>query len=722
MDRKAASRDGPAGTARVTDAAGMAAGLDALFRPGSVAVIGASADPAKIGGRPVDFLKRAGFRGRILPVNPRSPEIQGLPAFASLDDVPGPVDQAIVAVPAAMVAGAVEACARKGVRAVVTFSAGFGETGEEGRRAQEALAARCRAAGMRLLGPNSLGLINPGDGVLSTFSASIGPHWPRPGRIAVASQSGAVATYCYTLLADRGAGISHLVCTGNEAEIDVSACIAWLAEDPATEVILAYLEGCRDGARLRAALRHARARGKRVVAMKVGVSELGAAATASHTGTLAGSDAGYRAAFEEAGVWRAASLSEAADVAAACVAGRSLPKGRRVGVVTTSGGAGAFLADAAAAEGMELPALPGEAQAAIRALLPFAAPRNPVDCTAQVANDRSLLPRMLGIMLEAGRFDLLIAYLGFMGERPDAMERTMPDLRALRDAHPGTRFVLCMRSTREVREALLAEGFPTVVEPAEAMRIAAALAWLGEREEAAPGAPGVVPAAAPLPGPEALDEAECRRILAEAGIPFVPQRVAATAEEAAGAAAALGFPVALKVLSPDIAHKSDVGGVRLGLRDAGEVRAALAAMMAEVREKAGPGARIGGAIVSPMVTGGVETVLGVTRDPVFGPLVMFGLGGVFLETFKDVAFRIAPVDRATALGMIRSVKGRALLEGARRRPPVDLAALAEAIVALSRFAAAQGEALESAEVNPFIALPAGGVGVDAVILPRRAPA
>ena len=693
----------------------MAAGLEFIFRPQSVAVIGASADPTKIGGRPVDYLKRGGFRGRILPVNPNQREVQGLPAYASLDAVPGVVDQAVIAVPAAMVPGAIEACVRKGVRAVVAFSAGFGEVGEAGRAMQEEAAARCREASIRLLGPNALGVMNPADGVLVTFSASVGPHWPRPGRIAVASQSGAMGTYCYTLLEDRGSGISHLVTTGNEADIDVAACIAWLADDPATAVILAYLEGCRDGGRLRAALRHAAARGKRVVAMKVGVSEIGGAATVSHTGTLAGSDAGYQAAFEEAGVWRAASLSEAADVAAAAAAG-PVPRGRRVGVITVSGGAGAFLADAAATERMELPPLPDEAQAAIRALVPFAGPRNPVDSTAQIANDRTLLNRMLRIMLEAGRFDVLIAFLGFTGENPARIAELMPELEALRAAHPRTLFVLSMRCSRALRGELLDKGFAAVEEPADAMRVASALAWLGER--AAPAEPADIPAGAPLP-PGDLDEAAARRILAEAGIPFVPARVARTADEAADAAAALGFPVAMKVLSPDIAHKSDVGGVRLGLRDATEAAAAYRAMLAEVQAEA-LAARVTGALLSPMVTGGVETVLGVVRDPVFGPLVMFGLGGVFVEALCDVAFRLAPVDRAEAVSMLRSIKGSALLRGVRGRPAVDEDALADALVALSRFAVAQESRVESAEINPFLALPRGGMGVDAVVVRRTA--
>ncbi|MBX9699223.1 MAG: CoA-binding protein, partial [Acetobacteraceae bacterium] len=300
--------------------------LDALFRPRSVAIIGASTDPMKIGGRPIAYLKAHGFAGRILPVNPNAAEVQGLPSAPTLDAVAGAVDLAIVAVPAAAVPAAIDACIRKGVRAVVLFSAGYAELGDAGRAAQEAIIARCREAGIRVLGPNALGLMNPGDGVYLTFSASIQNGPPRSGRVAVATQSGAVGTYCLTLLADRGAGISHLVTTGNEGDVDVAACIDWLADDPATGVILTYLEGARDGARLLAAFEKCRAAGKPVVAMKVGTSEVGAAATQSHTGTLAGADAGYAAAFEAAGVWRAGSLAEAVDIVAACTAG-PLPRG-----------------------------------------------------------------------------------------------------------------------------------------------------------------------------------------------------------------------------------------------------------------------------------------------------------------------------------------------------------------------------------------------------------
>ncbi|WP_188904361.1 acetate--CoA ligase family protein [Caldovatus sediminis] len=698
---------------------GATRGLDALFRPRSIAIIGASTDPRKLGGRPLANMLRGGFTGRLYPVNPGAREVQGLPAFASLEAIPEPVDQAVIAVPAAAAPDALEACIRKGVRVAVMFSSGFGELGAEGRAVQQRMAARCRESGMRLLGPNCLGVMNPADGVFCTFSGSLTGNraWPRAGGIGIATQSGAVGTYCYTLLADRGAGISHYVATGNEADVDVAACIAWLAEDEATRVILTYLEGCRDGPRLREALAACAARGKPVVAMKVGVSEAGAAATISHTGTLAGSDAGYQAAFDEAGVWRARSLEEAADVAVACTAG-ALPRGRRLGVITVSGGAGALLADEAAARGLEMPEIPEEAQKAILALVPFASPRNPVDATAQTGNDRTLLTRMMAIMMGEpdgpARFDVFIAFLAFVAENADAFATVLPALEALRRQRPETAFILSMRGSPEQRRMLLEKGLFLCEDPTEALRTAAALVHFGTRPPMAPAPAVPATARAPLPdGP--LDEAAARRLLAAAGVPFVAERVARSAAEAAEAATALGFPVALKVLSPDLAHKSDVGGVRLGLRDAREVAAAYDAMLREVRAAA-PRARIEGALVSPMVQGGVETVLGVHRDPVFGPVVMFGLGGVFVEVFRDVAFRLAPLSREEALAQIDSIRGRALLEGARGRPPVDKGAIADALVALSRFALAHAEEVASVEVNPFIALPGGGLGVDAVIL------
>src|SRR5882757_5879469 len=351
--------------------------LDALFRPASVAIIGASSDPNRIGGRPVAFSKRA-FKGAIYPINPKGGELQGLAAYPSIRDVPGTVDQAIIAVPAKSALQAVDDCIAKGVKAAVMFSSGFAETGAEGRALQEQLTRRCREGGMKLLGPNSLGMFDVHSGLYSTFSSYFNPLWPRTGPVGIVSQSGAFGTYFLAIAAERGLGFSHFVATGNEAGVDVAECVEWLADDPDTGVIMIYLEGCCDGARLRAALARAAANRKPVIAMKVGVSEQGIAAIASHTGSLAGSDAVFDAVFREDNVYRAQSLDELVDVAYAC-SGGVYPKSPRLGVVTLSGGVGIQMADAAAETGLELPGMPEAGQKKTLALFRSAGPANRVN-------------------------------------------------------------------------------------------------------------------------------------------------------------------------------------------------------------------------------------------------------------------------------------------------------------------------------------------------------
>jgi acyl-CoA synthetase (NDP forming) len=684
--------------------------LDPLFRPKSVAVIGASSDGNRIGGRPVAYSKRA-FKGTIFPVNPNQTEIQGLPAYASIRDVPGEVDQAIIAVPAKAAMQAADDCIAKGVKAAVMFSSGFAETGAEGRAMQVELARRCAAGGMKLVGPNSLGMFNAHIGLYSTFSSYFDPLWPRTGPVSIVSQSGAFGTYFLAIAAERGLGFSHCVATGNEADVDVAACVDWLADDPDTGVIMIYLEGCRDGARLRAALARAQANRKPVVAMKVGVSEQGVAAIASHTGSLAGSDAVFDAVFREYNVHRARSLDELVDVAYAC-SGGVFPKSPRVGVVTLSGGVGIQMADAAAELGLELPRMPDAAQQKVLAMIPFAGPANPVDATAQVINDWSMFTKILGIVADEGNVDSVISFLAHTGTAPGVMDRLKPSLREVRARFPDRVFILCARMPREMADEFATIGFLSFEDPTRAVAAVAALARLGRGFAKSPARQAAVQKAAPL-AVGRIDEAQAKRLLGAAGIPFAPERAAHTREEAAAAANAIGFPVVLKVLSRDIAHKSEAGGVVLGLRDAGEVAAAFDAMMARVREGA-PSARLEGALVARMIEG-LETVIGTKRDPIFGPVVMFGLGGIYVEVLKDVTLRLAPVDHATAKEMIRAIKGYPLLAGARGRPPADLDALADVLVALSRFAAAHAD-VASAEINPFIALPDGGVAVDALIM------
>lgn len=688
--------------------------LEPMFRPRSVAVIGASADANKIGGRPIAFLRRAGFPHPVYPVNPRQGEIQGVRAYASMGEVAQPVDLAIIALPASQARAAARECVAARVKSILMFSAGMAEAGPEGRQLQETIARECRKAGVPLLGPNSLGLFNANERLFATFSTSFDRSIPSPGGIGVVSQSGAVGTYLQGLADDRGMRFSVFVATGNEADVELADCIGWMADDPATRVILAYVEGCRDGARLRAALALARARGKPVVLLKVGTTETGAAAAASHTGALAGSDAVFNALLRDSGVHRAHSLDEMLDVAYACSTASPM-RGTRLGVISVSGGVGVICADAAVESGLEMPQLPVATQKAIRDIVPFASGMNPVDTTAQTMTDRSMFAQMLELMLDAGLYDGVVMFMANAGLNPVDSAFLTGSLIELRRRFPQCLFALCIRSGEEVRRQLEENDILVFEDPVRAVKAVAAAGRIGAQQGSAEAA-GTGKAVPPLPhGP--LDEVSTKKVLSAAGLRFAEEVLAATREEAMLAAARFGGAVAMKIVSPDIEHKSDIGGVVLGVRGGEEAEAAWERINENVTCNA-PAARLLGVSVSPMMSGGVETILGVKRDPVFGTVVMFGLGGVFVEALKDVSIRLAPVTRTGALQMIREIRGYPMLENFRGRAAVDQEAIAAAIVSLSQFAVAQGESIDSVEINPFIALPEGGVGVDALIVRR----
>ena len=694
------------------------ASLTALLHPRSIAIIGASDDAARIGGRPLAYTREAGFAGRIWPVNPRRATVQNLPAFPTIADVPEPVDTAVIAVPAPAVVETAEACAAAGVRAAVVFSAGFAETGGEGRRRQDALSALAGASGMRIVGPNCLGVYNSATGFYGTFTTTLEAARPVPGGVGLVSQSGAYGSHLSLLATRRGIGIRFWVTTGNECDVDVAETIGWLAGHPDVSVIAAYVEGVADRGRLLRSLALARERRKPVILQKVGRTGVGADAVRSHTAALAGSDAVYDGVFRQFGVHRARDAEEMLDVAYAAAFG-AFPATRRVGLMSISGGVGVQMADEAVAHGLDVAPMSGRAQARLRKRLPYASPRNPVDVTAQAFNDLDLIRSNLDIMLEEEAYDAIVAFFTFVAAAEAMVAPIREMLRDARRRHPGPLLVLSIVGPPAVVRHYEEAGCPVFEDPSRAVRAVAALARFAENFARPPGAAAAPPAAPPLP-PAPIDEPAARRIFAEAGLPVVESRRCGTAREAAQAAAALGFPAALKIASPDIAHKSDVGGVALDLDTADAVVEAFAAVTRRARA-ACPEARLDGVLVSPMVAGGVEMILGVRRDPAFGPVVMCGLGGVFVETLRDVAFRAAPFDDAEAHRMLRELRGYPLLAGARGRPPGDADALAAALAALSRFAAAHGGRLESAELNPVVVRPAGQgvVALDALIAPRR---
>jgi len=689
------------------------AGLTPLLAPRSVAVLGASSDPTRIGGRPIAYMRTQGFAGGLYPVNPNRTEIQGLKAYPTVADLPETPDVAIVAVPAELAAPAIEDLAKRGVKAVVMFTAGFAEMDEAGAAAQAKMVATARSYGMRILGPNSLGVFDSRHAYYATFSSSFDSGWPVPGRIGIASQSGAYGTHLYTLARNRRIGASLCVMTGNEGDVTVGECIGWLAENPEVDVIAVYAEGIREAPGFIAALHAARDAKKPVVMQKVGRSVLGGEAAKSHTASIAGNDAVTEAVMAEFGVYRARNSEEMLDIAHTATR-KIYPVSNSLGVITVSGGAGVLISDVAESLGLAMPEMPLDAQQKLRALVPFCAPRNPVDATAQVSNDVTLVKTFTESMVRDGGY---ASVLGFFSMT--ASSRRWPQIReqlnVVRVENPDRLYVLSVIVPPERRDELEADGWVVHEDPTRAVTAIEAMGRFGAAFAARPGdpAPGVPSVKLPAATPS---EAEAKRLLAAYGIVSAPEAACATRDEAIAAAQRFGFPVVMKILSPDIMHKSEIGGVLLDVTDADAVGSGYTLLL-ERAAAAAPDARIEGVLVAKQLKGGVECILGIHRDPVFGPMAMFGLGGIFVEVMKDVVFRRCPFGVDTAETMIRSIKGAPLLLGARGRKTADIKALAEMLSRLSAFAVAAGDRLQSIDLNPVFAMPEGegAFAVDAVI-------
>jgi len=686
--------------------------LAPFLDPSSVAVIGASRDPYKVGGSVVANLRSAGFHGRIVPVNSRADSVQGLPAVRSLLDVEGPVDLAVIAVPAVAVLPALKQCVSKGVAGAVVISAGFREMGGEGERRETELREWLAEQPIRVLGPNCLGWVRPARRLNVTFA----PGMPQPGGIAFISHSGALAVAILDWARDRRVGFSLFASLGNQADVNESDVLEAMADDPETRVIAGYFEGVADGRRFLAALRRAAAR-KPVVLLKAGRSPEGARAVSSHTGALAGSDRAFDAAVRQAGALRVGTVEELFDVARA-VASQPMPRGRRLMVVTNGGGLGIVSADAARAAGLTmeppdeaargrlaagLPAtaglgnpvdLVGDADArryahAFESLGPDAADAILVLLTPQATTDAASVARTIAAATHGWPIPVVAAFVGGA--------RVAPGVRALEDA-----------------------GIPCYGFPEPAVKTLAGMARLAERRgtAVAPAAPSIDRAAARswLAGlgasaPRQLGMPELAPLLAAYRIPCVAARLARSADEAAASAEAIGFPVALKIVSPDITHKTEVGGVALDLGSRAAVQRAAGAMLGRVAATR-PTAAIHGVLVQAMAVPGKEVLLGGVRDPQFGPLVMVGLGGIYVEVFADTAARLAPVAEAEALAMLDELKTASLLRGARGEAPVDLRTLAGIITRFAQLLVDLPELVE-VEINPLMVGSGGALAVDA---------
>jgi acyl-CoA synthetase (NDP forming) len=695
-------------------------GLDALFQPRSIAIFGASEDVTKIGGRPLQFLQKYGYRGAIYPINRKGGTVQSLQAYASMADLPEAPELAVMAVPPESVLEAVKDCAARGVRAAVILSSGFSEMGEAGSRLQAEIGKVARSSGMRVVGPNCLGSIGVAEKSIATFSVALESAFPTAGHVGIVSQSGNLGSYTMRLAVDRGIGISRLLTTGNECDVDIADGIASLAIDPATSVILCCMETCRDAGKLVRALAMAREAGKPIVVLKVGVSAAGSEAAASHTGALAGSDAVFDVVLRNGGAIRVPSIEQLLDVghAISVVGTARAPKGNRAALVTASGGFGVLMADAASARGLDLPKLSARTQERILSALPYASPGNPVDMTAQVSSRPELLVQVLSAVAEDPACDAMILQSAYAFQMPRLRDVYIAALEQVRLDHPSRLILLCCKAPRDTIAQLNQMGFPTVETIDAACSTLAALVRLGTRGEQAETA-ATSSSTDALPQEAFANEASAKAALAQAGVPVLKEVTATSRDAALAAAREIGFPLVLKLVSPDIAHKTEVGGVVVGVRSEAQLADEYDSLLARVAQKA-PRARIAGVLVAQMAQGGIELILGTKKDPVFGPVVMVGLGGIFAEVLRDVALQIAPVTEQQATQMLRSLKAFPLLDGARGRAKADVAAAARAVAALSQFAAQHADVVAEIDINPLVVMDQGqgAFALDALLVPE----
>jgi acyl-CoA synthetase (NDP forming) len=690
--------------------------LTPLMKPKSVAVVGASPRMNRAT-RVITNLQRFGYGGRVFPINPRYTEIHGLPCYPDLASTPEPADTVVVAIPAEQVPAVLTAAVERGVRGAVVLSSGFGEAGPAGQARQATLERLAAERGLLVCGPNCYGVFNIRLGS-ATFSADM--RDPLPGSVAVVSQSGgfshAIAEH---LMLQRRVGLSYIVSCGNQAGVTVEDYVEFLVDDDDTAVIGVFVEGFKQPDKLRRVAARARELRKPIVALKVGRSENARQAMLAHTGSLAGTPEIIEAMLRQSGIVQVTSLNEMLDTLTLLPAARTVRRpGWRTAVLSGLGGECGRVADVADREGVELPPLSPASIEALRAVMPeFGNPRNPLDGTGAMYESSAIFPALVDTLLGDDTIDVLAVNMRANVPRPGGWAPSREFARVLEAAvRKGTdRLVFCFGShaagdlDQDVVAPLAEAGVP-YLEATETAMQALRHAREYHRFLARPARPALASpargAAATPATSRVLPNAEAMRLLREFGIPLAETSPATDAEAAVKAAERVGYPVALKIDSPDIVHKTDVGGVRVGCGDAAAVRVAFDEIIAAVRAKA-PAARVDGVLVQRMIAGGTEMILGVKSDPLFGPAVVCGFGGIFVEVLRDVSLRVPPIDADDAREMIGELRGAGLLRGVRGRRPSDVAALADALVGLAALAQAHRDRLRALDLNPLVVLDEG---------------
>src|SRR5580700_2714779 len=707
--------------------------LRPLLSPDSVAIIGAAADDS-LRGRLTHQLVEHGFDGRIYPVTRSQKEVLGHQAYASVGEIPEAADLAVILVPAAHVVATIEQCAARGIPAAVVISSGFAEEKSEEAAARDmALRAIAERTGMVIAGPNSEGLVNPLRPLVATFSPvfhdpkqPLLPQSKKAKPIAVSCQSGALTFAFLSRGRDRQLQFTYQVSAGNQTVLEAHDYVDWVLEAGGADIFMCYLEGIRDPARFRAVADKAARAGKPLIVAKVGRSVAGRRAAASHTGALARAGMADDAIFRHHGIIRGEDIDHMVDIATAFAYCR-LPRGNRVAIITGSGGSAVWMSDILSEHGLELPVLEEDIQQRIMALLPpYGSAQNPIDATAQAIGELGYAP-LVELVAQSERIDAILLISSLANpERAKKLAEEMAPLTATLDKP----ILLSTYTTATPASiaAIAGAGIPCYTSmPSCARSIRALVDYSAFRERLShrtmptptpAGLRGEIERALAAAGPN-LTEIASKELLARYGVPRPPEALARSEDEAVAAATKIGGAVALKVQSSDILHKTEAGAVMLGLTGEAAVRESYRAVLARAKA-AYPDARIDGVLVQAMARRGVEMILGISRDPDFGPMLMVGLGGIHVEVLKDVAFAPVPLGLDEALELVGQLKGAALLDGARGEPPADRAALAELMAALSRFAADHADIIQEIDLNPVIVHPAreGLTVVDALIVKR----
>lgn len=704
--------------------------VEKLFSPRSVAIVGASEDRSRPGGRGIDAMLSNGYKGRILPVHPRLAEVQGLKCYASVMDVDGDIDLAVIALPAQGVVDIIPELGARGIAHAIVLGAGFRESGPAGGVLQDRLLDNARRAGVRLVGPNCLGVANIHERMFAAFGSLSRPPLLRPGPVSMVMQSGGFGNSLAYACHAAGVGFRVLVSSGNEADLKAAELMDALVDDDRTEIILAYLEGADDGRAVMAMGERAMAHGKPVLVWKAGNTRQGIRSAATHTANMTGTYDVWRAALRQSGIIEVRSMDEAAEFVKALTP-RRYPRGRNTAVVTASGGAAVIYSDAADHYGLELQPPSAATRAVLEEAFPKAATlQNPVDLAANGFNEASQpgYERAVEALLNDPAVDQICPMFSAMSGHPmtlmaQVLARIFP-----RSDKPMIAFSAVPREVAAAAfEVLESAGIPVLGSPEGVVRAQAMLAdysamrarVLARGSAAVPAPAGV----ADLSLQTALDEVQSKRIIA-ACMPVTQDVMVSAVDASALATLAVNFPVAVKIVSPDIAHKTDVGGVVLHVQDREALRAAWDTVTTNARRHM-PQAKLAGVLVSEMITDGIETLVGVVDDDVFGPVVACGMGGVLAEVLRDVSYRVAPFDLHEARDMIRELRAWPVFEGVRGRPPADVEALAQALVRVSHFAWAQRGTVCAMDINPVLVRPVtrgageGVVAADAMVVARE---